>query len=137
MGKGNMVPLLFAFLALPHLGQGSSKGLSKLITEEDKFHLLTEFLTPASCETCANDIEDVLHNCNFPIHQIDDFVSPECVGALVYAARDCSLCLCEVVAEQLPEEERPSLCPFCPDLPYAYLHQMPASLCDQINNPAI
>ena len=37
-----MIPLLFAFLALPCLSQGSSKGLNQLIKEEDKFHLLTE-----------------------------------------------------------------------------------------------
>ena len=37
--EGKMVPLLFAFLALPCLGQGASKGLIK---EEDKFHLLTQ-----------------------------------------------------------------------------------------------
>merc|ERR1719220_93468 len=81
---------------------------------KDKFHLLTEFLTPASCSSCADDIEDVLHNCKV---YIDNFVSPECIGALVFAARDCTLCLCEVVAEQLPEEDKPQLCPFCPDLP--------------------
>ena len=41
--KGKMVPLLFAFLALPCLGkQGATKGLSQITKEEDKFHLLTE-----------------------------------------------------------------------------------------------
>ena len=41
--KGKMVPLFFAFLALPCLGkQGATKGLNQLIKEEDKFHLLTE-----------------------------------------------------------------------------------------------
>ena len=37
-----MVPLLVAFLALPCLGEGADNGLSQLIKEEDKFHLLTE-----------------------------------------------------------------------------------------------
>ena len=40
--KEKMVPLLVAFLALPCLGEGADNGLSQLIKEEDKFHLLTE-----------------------------------------------------------------------------------------------
>ena len=37
-----MAPLLFSFLALPFLSQAETKGLGQLISEEDKFHLLTE-----------------------------------------------------------------------------------------------
>jgi len=85
-----------------------STALGKML-EDDKVKPLAEFLTPASCEHCADDIEDVLHNCQTPFV----FVSPECVGALVYAAKDCGQCLCEVVAEQLPEDEVPQLCPYC------------------------
>ena len=58
-----MVPLLVAFLALPCLGQeAASKGkLSQLVSEEDRFHLLTEVIL------ADTDIQIQIHlNLGFP-----------------------------------------------------------------------
>jgi len=69
------------------------------------------YVLPEICTTCSKDVEHVLQNCRglyeLPI---------ECVGALVYAARDCLACLCEVVSAGLEPGLSEFLCPVCPQL---------------------
>ncbi|XP_023334559.1 uncharacterized protein LOC111706035 [Eurytemora carolleeae] len=83
--------------------------LSIANTRDAETRIGSPYILPESCSKCSDDIEDILHYCTY--------ASPECIGALVYAKRDCIQCICEVVTDGLNDDISSQLCPICPQLP--------------------
>jgi len=79
-------------------------------SDKDNTEVIDKCEYPAACDNCAQQVENVIVYC------IDQIPSAECVGALIYASKYCSACLCEIIASEMEPGLASSLCPVCPDL---------------------